>query len=739
MAEEIKLVITMDNGQLKVSAGESATAIKTVKKEADDTSGLSKLKGAVEGVQKAFKAFIALEIIRVIRDLAMRFIESADAAEKNKIAFTTLTGSADKATKILKELHDFTDSTTFEFKGVSEVSKQLLAVGVDSENLVPTLQHLADASQGNQGRFEELSQAYARAAGTGLVTFRELRTLTLNQVPIIQALSEQMGISKEAVVSMARSGKVGFKDLDGALTKLTTGAGVFANNMAKYADDFDVKVKVISSNISRLFAGGGTGLESSAKALLDLFIEGTKEGGLFATVLKGIGVVLALIVEFATGAAITLGQMWAKAREMYYTSKMWISEKIGEGAKYGDQQGLDAARADLKKLGDSADAQTERLRKMWRAEKGEESPGGPGIKSGTMNETPQGKGGGMTHESFATMFGSLGEGALAQADKQFAEMKEKLNKFYASGIITKKEYDATLNKLDEDHASKQVQAAAGAAQQQLGFASQMVGQLQSIFQMQDQAEQAHFDKRKQMIDAMADYELQAQLKKYGLQDLTAAQQGAKELQKLQQQYSKTASITKRKDLADQIQQKHHDIQKAKLQEAADKKKKELDLIMDIYKHQMIVREFRRNQQMQIAQASIQMAVGMISAVAMGVAQLGPIAGAIVGAIEAAAIGALGGYSISQIAAQSPPAFAEGGFVLGTQQGTNIIAGDKGGVEAVVPLDNTEQMAKLREGMGGGQTVNVNIHAAYADHQKIGKMIKDTFAANNWQLKPKGSY
>lgn len=45
-------------------------------------------------------------------------------------------GSAEAAQTMLRQLSDFAKSTPFDIVGVRDVAKQLLAMGVDSSNLI---------------------------------------------------------------------------------------------------------------------------------------------------------------------------------------------------------------------------------------------------------------------------------------------------------------------------------------------------------------------------------------------------------------------------------------------------------------------------------------------------------------------------------------------------------------------------------------------------------------------------
>jgi len=62
--------------------------------------------------------------------------------EQARIAFTTMLGSAEQADIKLKELSAFAAKTPFELTGIRQNAKQLLAMGIASDDLLPTLKSL---------------------------------------------------------------------------------------------------------------------------------------------------------------------------------------------------------------------------------------------------------------------------------------------------------------------------------------------------------------------------------------------------------------------------------------------------------------------------------------------------------------------------------------------------------------------------------------------------------------------
>src|SRR3990167_2752117 len=77
--------------------------------------------------------------------IATAAVMAAGKFEQTSIAFKTLLGSGEKATAMLRDLENFAKSTPFEFTGLVDASKRLLAMGFASEEIIPPLTAVGNA------------------------------------------------------------------------------------------------------------------------------------------------------------------------------------------------------------------------------------------------------------------------------------------------------------------------------------------------------------------------------------------------------------------------------------------------------------------------------------------------------------------------------------------------------------------------------------------------------------------
>ena len=81
-------------------------------------------------------------IVAGVTAFGQKILELGDNAQQAQISFTTMLGDADQAKALLQELSDFAKTTPFELQGIRESAKQLLAMGVSAEEIIPTLKAL---------------------------------------------------------------------------------------------------------------------------------------------------------------------------------------------------------------------------------------------------------------------------------------------------------------------------------------------------------------------------------------------------------------------------------------------------------------------------------------------------------------------------------------------------------------------------------------------------------------------
>ena len=89
-------------------------------------------------------------------------VKMAAETENLGVQFKVLMGDAEAAKNTLKELKDFSSSTNFESDQINKAGRQLLAVGVNADELIPKIRMIGDVANGSGKDFNELATIFAK-------------------------------------------------------------------------------------------------------------------------------------------------------------------------------------------------------------------------------------------------------------------------------------------------------------------------------------------------------------------------------------------------------------------------------------------------------------------------------------------------------------------------------------------------------------------------------------------------
>lgn len=195
---------------------------------------------------------------------ATAVIMAAAKLEQYQVAFSTMLGSASKATAFIKDLQDFSAKTPFELPEIIAAGRQLLAYGFSAEQVKGTLETLGDIASGTGTRIEDLTYLYGTLAVQGRVYARDLLQFTNRGIPALDALAASMGKSKAEIMQMVSDGKIGFADVQTAFEKLTAEGGKFHGMMeaqsqtllglwSTFKDNFFIMMSQIGLQLAETF------------------------------------------------------------------------------------------------------------------------------------------------------------------------------------------------------------------------------------------------------------------------------------------------------------------------------------------------------------------------------------------------------------------------------------------------------------------------------------------------------
>lgn len=210
-------------------------------------------------------------VVGAFKSLGAAFSKASDL-EQLTIAFETFLGSADKAKAVIADLKAFEVKTPFEADQVNGAGRALLAFGVTTKDLIPTLTRIGDVASGTGKDFNELTLIYGKAKTQGIIQGEELNQLAEAGIPIYAELAKVLGVNENQIRKLGEQGRIQFSDLDQVFKNLTGEGGRFAGLMERQSKSLGGLYSTLKSALGNLLTEVGNVLAPLAKRGLEVLI-----------------------------------------------------------------------------------------------------------------------------------------------------------------------------------------------------------------------------------------------------------------------------------------------------------------------------------------------------------------------------------------------------------------------------------------------------------------------------------
>ncbi len=230
--QKILFEVELENDRFKVNAKETAAAIKGIGNSAEtSSSGFAKLKNGFNLASVAIKGFMGLQVAKQFYDIGKASLSAAANMEQQKVAFTTLLGSAEKAQVLLDKLQEFAASTPFQFNEIVDASKKLIAFGFSADQVEGTLRRVGDVASGLGISLGELTEIYGKARTQNTLYNEDINQLAGRGIPVFEELGKILNVDTDQVKKLSSEGKITFPTLEQMFKNLTSEGGKFAGMM----------------------------------------------------------------------------------------------------------------------------------------------------------------------------------------------------------------------------------------------------------------------------------------------------------------------------------------------------------------------------------------------------------------------------------------------------------------------------------------------------------------------------
>ena len=328
---------TINGKDIKQGADEFIGQVSRMEQAADkfvnELAGKSKMiNGQVQSIGVSFndvvgvisKGAAALGIAFSAQQFVTQVARTRGEFQQLEVAFTTMLGSAEKASALMAQITKTAAVTPFGLQEVAGGAKSLMAYGVEAEKVNDTLVRLGDIASGLSIPLNDLVYLYGTTMTQGKMFTQDLRQFQGRGIPLADELAKQFGVTKDRVGELVTAGKVGFADLEKAIISMTSEGGKFGGLM-------EAQSKTIIgqwSNIQDAIDGMFNEIGKSQEGVINTALEGVS---LLVENYETVGrSILALVATYGTYKAalittIVLHKSWAVAARVDAAAKLVLT------------------------------------------------------------------------------------------------------------------------------------------------------------------------------------------------------------------------------------------------------------------------------------------------------------------------------------------------------------------------------------------------------------------------------
>lgn len=267
------MAITVQEAQVVFSADGMRQVDTTARKASRTLDGMTsaakRVGGALSGVKSAFTGVGGIMATVGATAGLVKMAQLTMEAEKTAISFEVLTGSVDKATKLLQDLRALDKKTVFGLTELSQAQKLMMNFGLGVEESFSILQNLTEVAQGDTEQLMLLARGMAQVKAAGRLMGQEANQLINSGFSPLFEISKATGRGMADLKKDMENGLVSYDMVRNALERLTTGTGRLAGMNDKLATTAGGALGKFQTNVEQLAIALGNSLLPEANKVLD--------------------------------------------------------------------------------------------------------------------------------------------------------------------------------------------------------------------------------------------------------------------------------------------------------------------------------------------------------------------------------------------------------------------------------------------------------------------------------------
>ena len=290
-----------------------------IKLKDEATKGIQKIEWNFAGLKSSIERNReGLESLQVASGIAVAgvtalgayAVKTASEMQNLRTSMNTLTGSAENGKEIFLQLQKEAATTPFDSKWLAQATSTMLAFGIETEKVIPSLRMLGDISMWDANKLNSLSLVFGQVRSAGKLTGGDLLQLINVGFNPLQVISKKTGKSMAELRSEMEKWKITFEMVEDAMKSATQEWGLFYKGM---------------ENASKTFSGAmanlGDTVDMTLASIVGFANGETIKGGLIDQLTNGIRAVVPYLEKI---------QAWAeKNPELAGKILIWVGAVAG--------------------------------------------------------------------------------------------------------------------------------------------------------------------------------------------------------------------------------------------------------------------------------------------------------------------------------------------------------------------------------------------------------------------------
>lgn len=207
---------------------------------------------------------------RYVGGAVKSIIDVGAEAEKTSVAFKTLIGDEETATKVLGELNDYAKATPFSNMQINDAAKTLLNFGVNAQQVNGLLRQLGDISMGDANKLNSLSVVMGQVSSAGKMSGQDLMQFINAGFNPLKELADMTGKKYTELQDAMSKGAITTDMVAAAIAHATSEGGQFAGMADSLSQTFSGRLSTVMGNLQQVAIGLFEKMKPSLMQLLSV-------------------------------------------------------------------------------------------------------------------------------------------------------------------------------------------------------------------------------------------------------------------------------------------------------------------------------------------------------------------------------------------------------------------------------------------------------------------------------------